>query len=62
MLLVAELVIAAALKRRESRGSHWRADYQSMDANLAGQHNVFQRAGIDADGLAQPQEEVMPRV
>ncbi len=31
MLQVAELVIVAALERRESRGSHWRLDYQTSD-------------------------------
>lgn len=38
MLRVSELVIAAALKRQESRGSHWRADYQSSDAQLGRVH------------------------
>jgi L-aspartate oxidase len=42
MLLVAELVIAAALERRESRGSHYRLDYQSCDESLAGLHFAFQ--------------------
>jgi L-aspartate oxidase len=42
MLKVAELVIAAALQRRESRGSHWRRDYNTPDETLAGCHYVFQ--------------------
>lgn len=42
MLQVAELVIAAALQRRESRGSHWRSDYETTDEVLAGRHYVFQ--------------------
>ncbi|MBO0793587.1 MAG: hypothetical protein J2P36_21915, partial [Ktedonobacteraceae bacterium] len=41
MLLVADLVIAAALERRESRGSHWRQDYQSTNVDLAGHRFVF---------------------
>jgi L-aspartate oxidase len=44
MLLTAELVIAAALQRQESRGSHWRLDYQTPDENLAKQHYAFQSA------------------
>jgi L-aspartate oxidase len=40
MLKVAELVIAAALQRRESRGSHWRRDYNTLDETLAGRHYV----------------------
>jgi L-aspartate oxidase len=60
MLLVAELVIAAALERRESRGSHWRLDYQSPVVNLAGHHYVFQRADINPYGLETWQKEVMP--
>jgi L-aspartate oxidase len=60
MLLVAELVIAAALQRRESRGSHWRFDYQSPVASLAGHHYVFQRSDINPSGLAFLQEEVTP--
>jgi len=42
MLQVAELVIAAALERRESRGSHWRQDYQLTDQGEAGHHYAFQ--------------------
>lgn len=44
MLLVAELVIAAALERCESRGSHHRLDYHACDENLAGLHFAFQSA------------------
>ncbi len=41
MLQVAELVIAAALQRRESRGSHWRRDYEALDETLAACHFVL---------------------
>jgi L-aspartate oxidase len=44
MLLVAQLIIAAALRRRESRGSHWRSDYPCADEQLAGTHLVFSPA------------------
>jgi len=43
MLQVAELVIAAALQRRESRGSHWRGDYETLDKSLATCHYAFVR-------------------
>jgi L-aspartate oxidase len=46
MLLVAELVIAAALERRESRGSHWRLDYPSRVPDLERRHYVFQRSSV----------------
>ncbi len=50
MLMVAELVIAAALERCESRGSHWRLDYQQTDQCLTGRHFAFQRLRIDPYG------------
>jgi L-aspartate oxidase len=42
MFKVAELVIAAALQRRESRGSHWRGDHDHPDHTLEGRHYVLQ--------------------
>ncbi len=42
MLKVAELVIAAAFQRRESRGSHSRLDYPVLNEMLTGLHYVFQ--------------------
>jgi L-aspartate oxidase len=44
MLLVAELIIEAALQRRESRGSHWRSDFPEARPELAGHHFVLQAA------------------
>ncbi|GCE16871.1 L-aspartate oxidase [Dictyobacter kobayashii] len=57
MLLVSELVITAALERRESRGSHWRLDYQSSDAHLAAQHLAFVPLRIDPYGSMDRQKE-----
>ena len=48
MLQAAQLVIAAALQRRESRGSHWRSDYCELDERLNATHYVFERT-IDSD-------------
>lgn len=60
MLRVAELVIAAALQRHESRGSHWRLDYQATDEKLATQHFVFRRdTGIEQPTMVM-REEVAP--
>ena len=42
MLKVAELVIAAALQRRESRGSHSRLDYPAPNEILTGRNYAFQ--------------------
>jgi L-aspartate oxidase len=60
MLEVAQLVTVAALHRRESRGSHWRKDYQATSEDLTGQHFAFQRLYIDPYGLAVPREEAVP--
>ncbi|MDQ6659647.1 MAG: L-aspartate oxidase [Chloroflexota bacterium] len=43
MLQVAELVIFAALQRHESRGSHWRRDYEMLDEKLVGCHYDFMK-------------------
>jgi L-aspartate oxidase len=58
MLHVAELVIAAALERRESRGSHWRSDYQAADVQMASQHLVFEPLRIDPYGSSLARKEV----
>ena len=47
MLLVSELVITAGLERCESRGSHWRQDYQLPDQDLAARHLAFVPLRID---------------
>jgi L-aspartate oxidase len=43
ILQAAQLVIAAALQRHESRGSHWRSDYMRLDEHLNAAHYVFAR-------------------
>ncbi len=57
MLQVAELMIAAALQRRESRGSHWRSDYDAPEEALATYQYVFQRTTTDL-----PTQEVLSHV
>jgi L-aspartate oxidase len=58
MFLSAELVIAAALHRRESRGSHWRGDYQMLDEQLNGTHYVFRPVPVNNGALPRLQEVV----
>src|SRR6266516_772362 len=55
MLQVARLVIDAALQRQESRGSHWRIDYQAPDEALASHRYVFQRSSA-APGASIPEK------
>ncbi len=62
MLRVAELVITAALARHESRGSHWRLDYQATDETLATQHFVLQRDDTFERQAPVIREEVVPYV
>lgn len=57
MFKSAELVIAAALQRRESRGSHWRSDYPTSIEQLTQTHYVF-RPALTQDGTAQHLQEV----
>ena len=67
MLQVAELVTTAALQRCESRGSHWRSDYDALDETLSACHYVLvkdlSRAILRGcpvlDDLAHPLEEVI---
>jgi L-aspartate oxidase len=56
MFKAAELVIAAALQRRESRGSHWRGDYQQSDERLARTHYVFRPMQMQRSELHRLQE------
>jgi len=56
ILKIAELVIAAALQRRESRGSHWRGDYPRTDEQSAGMHYVFYPALVQPVRIRELQE------
>ncbi|GER86157.1 L-aspartate oxidase [Dictyobacter vulcani] len=62
MLLVSELVITAALERCESRGSHWRQDYQLSDQDLAARHLAFVPLPIDPYGSMALQKEAISYV
>lgn len=61
MFKSAELVIAAALQRRESRGSHWRGDYPERNEQLTHTHYVFRSAPVQV-ALPRELQEVAPHV
>ena len=48
MLLAAQLITAAALARRESRGGHYREDYPDRDPSLDGVHSLLRAQTITA--------------
>ncbi len=60
MLIAAQLVAAAALARRESRGGHFRLDYPARDVARDGHHSLLAPAGAAALA-AGPREEVGAR-
>ncbi len=62
MLQVAELVIAAAMERHESRGSHWRQDYQLPVDGMEILHYAFQPLHSNPYGSLLRREEVTPHV
>ena len=52
MLLTAQLITAAALARRESRGGHFRSDYPGRDASLDGVHSLLRATSVTAPQYA----------
>jgi L-aspartate oxidase len=59
MFKSAELVIATALQRHESRGSHWRGDYPQADERLTRVHYVLRPMPVHAPAT-QLFQEVAP--
>jgi L-aspartate oxidase len=57
MLIAAQLIVAAALARRESRGGHCRVDHPAPDAALAGRHTLLAGRGAAIPAAAGRREE-----
>ncbi|HVB25268.1 MAG TPA: L-aspartate oxidase [Ktedonobacteraceae bacterium] len=58
MLQAAQLVIAAALQRHESRGSHWRSDYTRLDEQMNATHYVFVQVVDSSMPVSSPKEVI----
>jgi len=54
MLKTARLLTAAALERRETRGSHWRADYPETGAEKWRKHSLSRLAGGNPEVTYRP--------
>ena len=62
MLLAAQLITAAALARRESRGGHFRSDFPDRDASLDGVHSLLRPSSITAPQTARETREAAAHV
>jgi L-aspartate oxidase len=51
MLCLARLMIGAALRREETRGSHFRTDFPQRDDEHWNRHQVFNRRQEGAEGV-----------
>jgi L-aspartate oxidase len=58
LLTVAELILAAASRREESRGSHYRADCPARD-DVRWLRNIFVERGVDGPHLAEQPADLL---